>query len=357
MKETPGYRYDPWRFLKIGVAMLLGVFVVSSAIYYILGQYYHAHDPNVNWSAMDCVFMVAITLSTIGYGDWLDLRGKVLAELFTIVLAFVGIGVPAFLISTVTALVVDGIVGDTYRRKRMQQEIDTLKGHTVICGAGAVGEHCIQELLKLGRKIAVIDSDNERLKHLQTELGAFPYLVGNADQDEVLFAAGVKESGYLIASTGNDKNNLFITLSAKVLNPDLRIVSEGIDDHVRKKMVIAGAVSVVSPSAIGGLRMISELIRPTTTSFLDNMLRDKTNVRFGELTLNAGSELIGMTLAQAGLRERADVLVVAVRRVGDDGFTYNPRANFVLTAGCVLVVMGPSADIDQLRPLFGDACR
>ncbi len=286
MEESPNYRYDPWRFLKIGLVMLFAVFVVSSVVYYLLGIYYGTH-----WSVMDCVFMVAITISTIGYGDWLELRGKMLAELFTILLAFVGIGMPAFIISTVTALIIDGTLGDTVRRKRMRQEIMKLSGHTIVCGAGCVGEHCIEELLKLGRKVVVIDVNAERLKHLQTEFGAFPFIVGSAELDETLIAAGVKQANHLIACLSDDKNNLFLTLSAKVLNPDIRIASEGIDDHVRKKMVIAGASSVVSPSAIGGLRLVSELIRPTTTSFLDNMLRDKTNVRFGELEVAASSAL------------------------------------------------------------------
>lgn len=349
MEESPNYRYDPWRFLKIGLVMLFAVFVVSSVVYYLLGIYYETH-----WSVMDCVFMVAITISTIGYGDWLELRGKMLAELFTILLAFAGIGMPAFIISTITALIVDGTVGDTVRRKRMAQEIMKLRGHTIICGAGCVGEHCIQELLKLGRKVVVIDRNAERLKLLQAEFGTFPYIVGSAEMDETLIAAGVKHAEHLIACLSDDKNNLFLTLSAKVLNPDIRIASEGIDDHVRKKMVIAGASSVVSPSAIGGLRLVSELIRPTTTSFLDNMLRDKTNVRFGELEVGASSSLAGKSLKQAGLRKLADVLVVAARQKGDEGFSYNPGASFELKAGCVLVVMGPTPEIDRLRPLFGE---
>ncbi len=347
MDNSPGYQYDPWRMLKFGVAMLMSVFIASSAIYYLLGVYYH-----VAWSPMDCIFMVAITLSTIGYGDWLDLRGKVLAEMFTIVLAFAGIGVPAFLISSVTALIVDGTLGDTFRRRRMQQEIAKWHGHTIVCGAGCVGEHCIQELLKLGRKMVVIDIDPARLKRMQYEFGAFPYVVGSAERDDTLISAGVKQAGHLIACVSDDKNNLFITLSARVLNPAIRIVSEGIDDHVRKKMVIAGAASVISPSAIGGLRMVSELIRPATTSFLDNMLRDKTNVRFSELTLDPASVLIGKTLMQAGLREKADVLVVAARLQNEEAFAYNPRADFVLQGGCVLVLMGPTPEIDKLLPLF-----
>lgn len=341
------YRYDPWRILKLGLLIFGIVFVASSIIYYLLGIFY-----NQKWSMMDCVFMVAITLSTIGYGDWLDLRGKTLAEMYTILLAFVGIGVPAFIISTVTALIVDGTVGDTYRRKRMQQEIANLTGHDIVCGAGNIGEHCIRELLKLGRKIVVIDRDQKRLKDLQRELGDFLYVVGNAEQDDVLIEAGIKKAGFLVACITDDKDNLFITLSAKVLNPDIRIASKGLDEHVRKKMLIAGAAAVVSPTMIGGLRLVSELIRPVTTSFLDGMLRDTSGVRFGELSVGPGSKLIGRRLSQAGIREEADVLVVAIRPPAEERFIYNPKSTLELQTGSVVVVLGATSEIERLKPLF-----
>jgi voltage-gated potassium channel len=138
-----------------------------------------------------------------------------------------------------------------------------------------------------------------------------------------------------------------------VLNPELRIVSKGVDDHVRKKMVIAGANAVVSPSAIGGLRMVSELLRPATTGFLDTMLRQKTNYRFDELVVGQGSALSGKTLANADLRQMADVLVVAARHPGQENFIYNPKADFLLEPQCQIVVLGQVAEVDKLRPLFG----
>src|SRR5579862_1243002 len=134
------YRYDPWRFLKIGFATLCGVAVISTLVYYALGIYYDAH-----WSLFECLFMVVMTMSTLG-NDVLHLEGRPLAEAHTMFLALVGIGIPAFMISMVTALIVDGVVGDTVRRRRMQQEIAKLSGHIIVCGAGGTGEHCIQEL-------------------------------------------------------------------------------------------------------------------------------------------------------------------------------------------------------------------
>jgi voltage-gated potassium channel len=344
---STSYRYDPWRFLKIGVTLLFTLGLVSTFVYYLLGIYYGTH-----WPLLECVFMVVITLSTIGYGDWLQIQGKQLAEVYTMCLGLAGIGVPAFIISTMTALIVDGVVGDTVRRRRMQQEIAKLRGHIIVCGAGGVGEHCVQELLKIGRQVVVIDHDEERLRALQTEVGSFPYVVGMADRDEMLKAAGVERADGLIACLKDDKDNLFIVLSAKVLNPELKVASKGVDDQVRKKMLIAGANAVVSPSAIGGLRLVSELLRPATVSFLDNMMRERTAVRFGELVVGKHSRLAGKTLAQVNLRSIADVLVVAARHPGVESFIYNPKADFLIEADCVIVVLAPAQEIDRLRPVF-----
>jgi voltage-gated potassium channel len=343
--------YDPsWRFFKVGMLLLLILVVVSTDVYYMLGRYY-----GKPWGISDCLFMVVITLSTIGYGDWLNIQsipnnGLILS--FTMFLILAGMGVPAFLIANVTALIVDGVISNTFRRRRMQREIAKLSGHVIVCGAGGTGQHCIEELVKLNRKFVVIDQDEGRLQALQQSVGGFPYVVGRAETDEVLIQAGVERAAGLVSALADDKNNLFITLSARVLNPELRIVSKGVDDHVRKKMLIAGANAVVSPTAIGGLRMVSELLRPATTGFLDTMLRQRTNFRFDELVVGKGSGLAGKTLAQADLRQIADVLVVAARHPGQENFIYNPTADFLLEPDCQIVVLGQVSEVEKLRPLF-----
>jgi voltage-gated potassium channel len=339
---------DPLRLVKISAVLLLTLTIVSTCIYYILGCYY-----GMGWTVMQCLFMVVITLTTIGYGDWLGLRSDMyLAMFYTMFLAMAGIGVPAFIISTMTALIVEGAMGDTVRRRRMHHAIQKLSGHIIVCGAGGTGEHCIIELLKIKRPFVVIDRDPERLKILSAEYGDFLYIIGSADRDEMLEDAGIKRAFGLIACLTDDKDNLFITLTGKVLNPELRVISKGIDDNVRKKMVIAGANAIVSPNAIGGLRMVSEMVRPVTTSFLDTMLRDRSGMRFGELTVTAHSALCNKTLSQADLRLHADVLIVAARHPGVEQFIYNPKADFKLESGCVIIVLGSTADIEKLRVIF-----
>src|SRR5690242_9973478 len=171
---------------------------------------------------MDCVFMFSISLSTIGYGDWLGIKDLTMAELYTMFLALAGIGVPAFIISTGTALLVEGVISDTFRKRRMQQEISSLSKHIIICGAGATGQHCIEEMIKIGQKFVAVDSNEERMKEVIDEFGAFPYVAGHADRDEVLQAAGIERAAGLLCCLREDKDNLFIALTARVLNPELR---------------------------------------------------------------------------------------------------------------------------------------
>jgi len=345
-------QYDPWRFFKIGISLFLCLLLVSTLIYYVLGEWYlHNGYIKEHWKLTDCLFMVVITVTTIGYEAWVPIRDLPAAMWFTMFLSLAAISIPAFVISTVTALIVEGVVSNTVRRRKMQQEIAKMSGHVVVCGAGGTGEHCIEELVNIKRPFVVVDLDEERLKTLQ-EIGYFPYVVGHADRDEVLLQAGVPRASGLLSCLPEDKDNLFITLSARVLNPDLRIASKGVDQHVRKKMVIAGANSVVSPTRIGGLRMVSELLRPATTSFLDGMLREKSAVRFGELNVSRESSLSGKTLASSDLRSLADVLIVAARHPGVESFIYNPKADFQLEPGCVVVVLGITTEIEKLRPVF-----
>ena len=234
----------------------------------------------------------------------------------------------------------------------MQEEILKMKNHAVVCGGGNIGEHCIDELLKLRRKIVVIDRNEERLKFLQETIGYFPYLIGDADHDDILKKAGVMRAEGLICCLADDKDNVFVALSARLLNPNLRIVSKGVDDHVRKKMLMAGTNAVVNPTAIGGLRLVSELVRPVTVGFLDSMLRERTAIRFEELDVDTGSSLADSTLGAANLNQKADIQVVAIRPPKGEGFVYNPKENFILQAGCAVVVLGFISEIEKLRPLF-----
>lgn len=351
VKANPG-KYGPFRLFRWGIIILLSLTAFSTLVYYLLGIYYERPD----WTLLRCLFMVVITLSTIGYGDWLDIRTAPIAEIYTMFLAVVGVGVPAFVIANVTALIVEGMFGDMFRRRRMQKQIEAMKGHIIVCGVGTTGIHVVEELVKTKRAFAVIDRDIERLGKVAEVAGEFPYLIGAADDDDVLKTAGIERAQGLVACLTDDKDNLYITLTARRLNPKLRIISKVIDPRAAPKLLAAGANSTVNPTAIGGLRLVSELVRPTVVNFLDSMLRDhRDNFRFEEVTVEPGSAVMGKTLALADLRKVADVLVVAARAPSQERYFYNPKAEFLLETGCTLVLLGRSEDLKALHPHFSKA--
>ncbi len=338
--------YDPIRGFYWGALILVAMTIASTLGYWLLGLYYGRSD----WDLMACLFMVVITLSTIGYGDWLDIRAAPIAQIFTIVLVGLGVGVHAFVISNITALMFEGLLGGAWRRRRMHHTIAKLSGHIIVCGTGATGTCCIEELRKIGRPFVVIDHDPVPLERLATADPALLYVAGPADDDATLRRAGIERASGLLACLDDDKLNLYVSLSARQLNPALRIVSKLMDEQAAPKLRQAGADEVVSPSKIGGLRMVSVLVRPTVVGFLDTMLRDPTqNYRFDEITIDAASPFAGKSIDAVNPRRHGDLLVVAVREPAGARYVYSPPPNSPRAAGPTIVGLGRAAEIAPLR--------
>ncbi len=336
--------------MRQGAIVLLLVIVASTLIYYAIGLY-HGRE---QWTLLNCLFMTVITLSTIGYGDWLDIKGLPGATLFTMLLAVVGVAVPAFLITNSTALIVDGLFTDVFRRRRMDRDIAKLAGHVIVCGVGSTGMHCVEELRELGTPFVAIDKDADRLRHVFQQLGGFLYVVGRADDDAVLREAGIERATGLVAALTDDKDNVFVTLSARALNPRLRIVSKGVDDFARNKLGAAGADAVVNTTAIGGRRLVGELLSPTVMTFIERMLREPEDpYRFEELVVESGSDVDGKSLAEADVRRFGRLLVVAAREPGSEEVVFNPPGAHRLRAGETVVVLGRAQDLVGARRHFG----
>ena len=233
----------------------------------------------------------------------------------------------------------------------MKQALVKLTGHTIVCGAGSTGIHVIEELVHSKLPFTVIDSDEQRLLELAERFGAdkFIHVVGDATDDEVLVEAGIERASAVIAALHEDKDNLFVTITASALNPKARIVAKGIEVSARAKLLRAGARSVVSPTIIGGMRLASEAIRPTVVEFLDLMLRDpKKNLRIEELTVPEGSTLVGVALKDTNIRQASRAMVLAIRAT-DGGYEYNPEPGYVMTAGATLIVLAETAEMKKLR--------
>lgn len=235
----------------------------------------------------------------------------------------------------------------------MQKKIAALKDHIIICGVGSTGLHCVTELMSTGRQIVAIDHNEAKLRHLCEELGEFPYIVGSAESDEILILAGIERAAGLISCLTEDKDNVFVTLTARQMNRNLRIISKVLEDNSRRKLAIAGANGTVNPTYIGGLRLVSELVRPTVVTFLDNMMRDRRSThRFEQLQVAPSSPVAGKKLSEANLRGKLQALVVAIKPPDAEQFIYNPTADVVLLPGTQIVFLASIADMGTLSSLI-----
>ena len=258
--------------LRSGLFVVLA-FAVGVVGYGILGSGAH------RW--LDAAYMTVITLTTVGYSEVIDMSGSPGGRIFTMLLLLWGVGAFLYFFSSLTAFLVEGHIQHLLWRRSMSRAIERLSGHVIVCGGGHTGQYILQELAATKRPFVLIESSQERVEELGKMLGGeFAAVIGDATDDDTLRAAAIDRASGLVACVSNDKDNLIATVSARMLRPDLRIVSRCIDEKVEQKIRKAGANAVILPDQIGGLRMISEILRPTAVSFLDLMLRDRErNVR------------------------------------------------------------------------------
>ena len=300
----------------------------------------------------NCTYQTAILLTGVGFSDVLESEKTWRGTAFTVVMAFFGLGFLMYFISTITAFIVGGELSQILERKKMMKRIEQLSQHFIVCGGGENGRHVVAELIATKRPFVVIEMDTDRIEKFK-QLGDICYVQADATDDDTLLAAGVERAEGLVVALPNDKDNLLITISARQLNPDVRIVSRCIDLVNQKKLLKAGADAVVAPAMIGGLRMVSEMVRPTVVTFLDTMLRDRRAIRFEDIRLPEGHKLVGKSLAEANFPTIADVNIIATRAGEESEFIYNPHGNLGLTAGMDLVAVGTPEEILKIRRHLG----
>lgn len=232
----------------------------------------------------------------------------------------------------------------------MQRAIDKLNQHVIVCGIGTTGRHIATELSAVGVPFVVLDTDRGRLEELSQEFNdGLLYVIGDATDDHVLELAGIERARGVISALNDDKANLFVTISARALNPTARIVAKSIEPSTEAKLRRAGADSVVAPNYIGGVRLFSEMVSPKAAAFLDRIVQFGSGISVGleAIDVPAGSPLVGQRLAETDIRA-AGALVVAVHR-SDGDYVYNPGSEHLLEAGDSLIVLADSEDMAALR--------
>jgi voltage-gated potassium channel len=333
------------RRLGLSIALFAGVFVVGVAGFKILG--------GPGWSLLDAVYQTVITVATVGYGEAHDLGGNPAARVFEILYIILSLGTIAFAVSSITAFIVEGELKRLLGRRRMDKDIARLKDHDIVCGSDETAQTIIQELLATARPFVVIEPAAERLEKLAA-LGPVLYLQGDPAEDDVLLKAGIERARGVLLSLPTDEANLFVAVTARSLNPKVRIVAKGIDVKSHAKMMKAGADYVVSPSYIGGMRMVSQLIRPAAVTFLDLMLRERgATLRVEDVFVAAGAPLAGKTVGASGLRDLREALLVAIKRAGTGEHVFNPGPEAVIGAGDALIFITSPAALGEIARQAG----
>ena len=231
----------------------------------------------------------------------------------------------------------------------MQKRIDDMANHYVVCGDTPASWHVVEELARTGRDVVLIAPNAESFETASHRLGDIPHIIGDPSEDENLASAGIVRAGGVVAAMDNDKDNVLVVLTARRFATNVRIIASTEAPGIADKLRSAGADSIVNPSRIGGLRMASELVRPTVVSFLDKMLRDKDNaLRVEEVTVPEQASAIGRTLSSLKIYEVGGALLLAIQRTDED-FQFKPSPETVVEGGMTLVIMANQEGRSKLQ--------
>ncbi|WP_136418628.1 potassium channel family protein [Herbaspirillum sp. ST 5-3] len=298
-------------------------------------------------SVLDALYMVFITVATIGYSEVIDMSNSPAGRVFTMIVGFTGIGTLTYLFSAITAFVLETNINHAYRRLRMERTIAALSGHYIVCGVGRVGSYIADELLKTERSFVVVDVNEKTVEAHCERTGHQIYLTGDASDDDVLLRAGVERCRGVFAVSGDDSKNLVISLSARQLNPAVRIVARVHDPRNADKTRRAGADEIVSPDFTGGMRLASAMLRPHAVSFMDMMLRTENNLRVEEVVVP--NDFRPCTIAELG--PNPDWMLVAIRT--GDKWVFNPGPTARIEPGQALISIVSPAGRRALEAAVG----
>jgi voltage-gated potassium channel len=304
------------------------------------------------WSWFDSLYMTIISISTTGYGEThpLSVPGRMVA--MAVILSGVGIGsyVLISLAQVVLEGVVEGSIQRTLKRYAVEKELPRLSHHTIVCGYGRFGREIVTELGRAGRKVVVIDSAPERIR--VAEDTHLLWVHGDATDEQILRKAGIERAESLAIATASDAMNTYVVLTARELNPKLRILARATDQSAGKRLQRAGADQWISPYHVGGQRMAAMLVRPAVVDLLELAgLQGGKDLLVEQMEIGAASALEGKSLRDTHLGEEFGVLVLAVQSQGKMNFPADPARP--LRAGDVLVVAGSSAGLKGLEGRLG----
>jgi voltage-gated potassium channel len=326
---------DPLTKVRRGALVLAGFSLLCVVV--------HAWLTGRSW--LESVYWFVITISTVGYGERSGETPAVMA--FTIFAILVGVSLAAYVFGNFLQLLAQGAIERTLGVRRMHRDIDQLSNHTIVCGYGRVGKTLSEELA--GRRVPFVVIENQSEIVAEAADSGYLFLTGDATDEDTLLEAGVMRASSLIVALRSDADNVFLTLTARNLNPRLRIIARGELPATEKKLHQAGADRVVMPAVLGARRMAAMVSHPHAAELIDLVTDHRAlNATLEELQVPEESPWAGKSIRDAGTRSKHHLLIVALRRA-DGSMVFNPEADLVVQAGDTAIVMGKSEDLQNFR--------
>ena len=329
------------RNVRILSAALLCVAMIGTA-----GFHFIEH-----WSWFDGFYMVLTTLTTIGYQEVHPLSQA--GRYFNVGIILTGVGLVFLILGAFGQALLEFEFNNLIGRRRMQREIGRLKGHYIICGAGRVGRAVARQLESEPAQFVILESDEVKAARVRAETN---WLIVHADAtlEAQLFAAQIDQAVGLVAATTTDATNTYVVLTARSLNPNLKIIARASEEGAEKHMRTAGADQVVSPYSFAGFRIAQAFLRPHVTNFLELALlrSSELGLELEELTIDPSSVYVGQGLRSSGIRNDLGITVLAIKREGEE-MKYSPAPDAVLCPGDHLIIMGEPSKLRELESLAG----
>jgi voltage-gated potassium channel len=300
------------------------------------------------WNFFDALYMTVTTLTTVGYGEIhpLDHVGRI----YNMVLILAGMGVLFYIIGGLVRVVIEGEIHAALGKRKVFKHIKRLKNHYIICGFGRIGEIIARQLRDRGLSLVVIENDPALISHLE-ESGYYS-IAGDATREEVLLEAGIERARGLIAVVSSDASNVYIVLTARSLNPKLFIVARAEESGAEQKMLRAGADKVESPYEMGGQKMAQTIMRPTVVTFMELAMKEGVDWSMEEVAVGQSSPLLGVPLKDSGIRQKLDLILVAIKRA-DGEMLFNPSHETPILAGDTLIALGLRKNLEALEEMVG----
>lgn len=305
----------------------------------------------LNLNFIDALYMTIITISTVGFKEVAEMTQT--AKLFSVVLILFSVVTVSYLVTTIASYFVEGDIKEALKRRKMENKIEKMKNHYIICGAGKTGQAVIDVFLKRGVPFVVVDEREEAVNKL-IEKGIVAYC-GNATEEEVLNKVKLTKAKGLVTALSKDSLNLYVVLTARELNPDLNIVAKAVEKHAHHKLIKAGANNTISPNEIGGRRMAVSLLRPTVISFLDSIIQTgELDLDLEDVLINEGSELCNLTLKSANIPTKTGLIVLAISKKDESRLRFNPSSEEKLELGDSMIVLGTEDQVKTLQKIAKD---